>query len=77
MKSIIFHVKSDKDLSFLQELAQRLQIDSLELSEDIVDEIIWQKSFEDKNKIQTLVKNAENEIKRGEAFDIEDICNQK
>ncbi len=77
MKAVTFAIKNESDLLFLQELGKRLQIETLVHEASILDDLLWENNFADTNKMQQLLTQAEQEIEKGQVFNIDVLCSQK
>jgi hypothetical protein len=77
MKAVTFAINNESDLLFLQELGKRLQIETLVHEASLLDDLLWESSFTDTNKMQQLLSQAEQEMERGQVFEIDVLCNQK
>jgi hypothetical protein len=77
MKAITFTIQNEKDLLFLQDLGKRLQLQTLVHEASLLDDLLWESNFADTNKMQQLLSQAEQEIKEGQIFPIDVLCNQK
>lgn len=77
MKAVTFAINNESDLLFLQELGKRLHIETLVHEASLLDDLLWENNFADTNKMQQLLGQAEQEIKEGQVFNSDVLCNQK